>query len=455
VTTPDLPPPFALFRMVTGYYISRAIWVAAKLGIADLLVDGPRHYGDLAKATDMHAPSLNRVLRLLASAGIFVEQEFGHFALTPIGGCLRTGVPGSMRAAVLLFGGRTQDTWRELLHSVQTGEPAFPRVWGMDPFTHMEQHPEEAAVFDEAMADWTKHVAIATAAAYDFSPFRTIVDVGGGNGVLLAGILKANPGLRGVLFDRPHVVERGRARLAALGVADRCTVVGGDFFQEVPRGGDAYLLKHVIHDWNDERAGEILASCHRAMRSEAAHHRRCLSTSDRPVGCKSGLGRERREHACLHWRPAAVGAGVSLSLRGGRLRTHADRPDRDAHERDRGPAALGLADVQERVRMSSGRRDVRAGRSARHTGGPFSLGHHHHLVAGNRNVGSLADKARYQPGAGHSGWSEPPNAGTFMAMAPRRRAPARERHHRRSRRGAARPHTTDRRFARRQQAPDR
>jgi hypothetical protein len=269
VTTPDLPPPFALFRMVTGYYISRAIWVAAKLGIADLLVDGPRHYGDLAKATDMHAPSLNRVLRLLASAGIFVEQEFGHFALTPIGGCLRTGVPGSMRAAVLLFGGRTQDTWRELLHSVQTGEPAFPRVWGMDPFTHMEQHPEEAAVFDEAMADWTKHVAIATAAAYDFSPFRTIVDVGGGNGVLLAGILKANPGLRGVLFDRPHVVERGRARLAALGVADRCTVVGGDFFQEVPRGGDAYLLKHVIHDWNDERAGEILASCHRAMRSEA------------------------------------------------------------------------------------------------------------------------------------------------------------------------------------------
>jgi O-methyltransferase domain/Dimerisation domain len=265
----ELPPPLTLFRMVTGYYVSQALYVAAELGIADLLAEGPRHYGDLAKATATHAPSLNRVLRLLASAGVFTEEDNGHFALTPVGACLRTGVPGSMRAATLLFGGRTQRTWSELMHCVRTGEPAFPRLWGTDPFSHLEQHPEEAALFDEAMADWTKHVAVATATVYDFSTLDTIVDIGGGNGVLLAGILTANPALRGILFDRPHVAERGRARLAELGVADRCAVVGGDFFREVPSGGAAYLLKHVIHDWNDDRAVEILKTCRKAMRPHA------------------------------------------------------------------------------------------------------------------------------------------------------------------------------------------
>jgi hypothetical protein len=259
----------ALFRMVTGYYVSQAVYVAAKLGIADLLADGPRHHGDLAKATGTHAPSLNRVLRLLASVGVLTEEDDGHFALTPIGACLRSGVPGSMRAATLLFGGRTQQIWGDLLQCVETGEPAFRRAGANDPFSQMEVDPEQAALFDEAMADWTRHVAVATAAVYDFSSFRTIVDVGGGNGVLLAGILNANPTLRGILFDRPHVAERGRARLAELGVADRCAAVGGDFFQEVPKGGDAYLLKHVIHDWNDDQAVEILRSCHRAMGREA------------------------------------------------------------------------------------------------------------------------------------------------------------------------------------------
>ena len=269
MTVSELPPPLALFRMVTGYYVSQALYVATKLGIADLLADGPRHHADLAKATETHVPSLNRLLRLLASMGVFTEEDDGHFALTPVGSCLRAGVPGSMRAATLLFGGRTQQTWSELMYCVRTGEPAFRRAGGIDPFEHMDRHPEEAALFDEAMADWTKHVAAATAAAYDFSTLDTIVDVGGGNGMLLAGILTANPALRGILFDRPHVAERGRARLAELGIADRCSVVGGDFFREVPGGGDAYLLKHVIHDWNDDRAVEILATCHRAMGPEA------------------------------------------------------------------------------------------------------------------------------------------------------------------------------------------
>ena len=269
MSTQQIPPSFALFRMVTGYYVSRAIYVVAKLGIADHLSEGPRRVDDLAEATGTHAPSLKRVLRLLASVGVFTEEADSRFALTPIGACLRADVPGSMRAAALLFGGITQQAWGDLQHSVETGEPAFRRVFGMDPFDYMAQHPDEAANFDAAMADFTKHIATAVVAAYDFSPFRRIVDVGGGNGALLAGILKANPALAGVLFDLPQVADRAIAPMRELGLADRCEIVGGDFFKAVPAGGDAYLLKHVIHDWNDDRAAEILRNCRRAMGAEA------------------------------------------------------------------------------------------------------------------------------------------------------------------------------------------
>jgi O-methyltransferase domain/Dimerisation domain len=269
MSSQELPPPFVLFRMVTGYYVSRAIHVAARLGIADLLAEGPRDHDELAKATGTHADSLRRVLRLLASAGVLLEEEDGKFALTPIGACLRSGVPGSMRAAALLFGGITQQAWGDLLHSVETSEPAFRRAFGMDPFDYMAEHPDEAANFDAAMADFTRHIAIAVTTAYDFSAFRRIVDVGGGNGALLAGILAANPPLTGVIFDLPNVATRATARLRELGLAGRCESVGGDFFKEVPSGGDAYLLKHVIHDWNDDRATEILRTCRRAMGAEA------------------------------------------------------------------------------------------------------------------------------------------------------------------------------------------
>ena len=269
MSTQQIPPPFALFRMVTGYYVSRAIYVVAKLGIADHLSEGPRRVDDLAAATGTHAPSLKRVLRLLASVGVFTEEADSRFALTPIGACLRAGVPGSMRAAALLFGGVTQQAWGDLQRSVETGEPAFRRVFGMDSFDYMAQHPDEAANFDAAMADFTKRIATAVVAAYDFSPFNRIVDVGGGNGALLAGILKANSSLAGVLFDLPQVADRAIAPMRELGLADRCEIVGGDFFTEVPGGGDAYLLKHVIHDWNDDRAGEILRNCRRAMGAEA------------------------------------------------------------------------------------------------------------------------------------------------------------------------------------------
>ncbi len=269
MSTQELPPPFVLFRMVTGYYVSRAIYVAAKLGIADLLAEGARSHDKLAEVTGTQADSLRRVLRLLASADVFAEEEDGKFALTPIGACLRSGVPGSMRAAALLFGGITQQAWGDLLHSVETGEPAFRRAFGMEPFDYMAAHPDEAANFDAAMANFSRHIATEVAAAYDFSPFRRVVDVGGGNGALLAGILGANPTLTGIVFDLPDVAARAREQMRELGLADRCEIAGGDFFKQVPGGGDAYLLKHVIHDWNDERAIEILKTCRRAMGAEA------------------------------------------------------------------------------------------------------------------------------------------------------------------------------------------
>ncbi|MGH6830505.1 MAG: methyltransferase [Methylocella sp.] len=261
----DMPPPFALYQMITGFYVARAIYVMARLGIADILSEGPRNAEELAQWSKTHGPSLKRVLRLIVTAGVLSEDEKGRFALTPLGEHLRAGVPGSMRAAALLFGGITQRAWGDLLHSVETGEPAFRKVFGQDTFAYLADRPEEAANFDTAMAGFTAQIAVAVAAAYDFSGFRRVVDVGGGNGALLAGILEGHPALNGTLFDLPQVIERARPRLQELGLADRFETVAGDFFAEVPGDADAYLLKHVIHDWDDDRAAAILRNCRKAM----------------------------------------------------------------------------------------------------------------------------------------------------------------------------------------------
>jgi len=268
---PGLPPGVQLYQLGVGHYVSRALYVAAKLGIADAMGDGPRDHRELAQTTGTHAPSLNRMLRLLASVGVFEEQEGGRFGLTPLGDLLRSDAPGSMRASVMLFTGvGIQDSWKELEYCVRTGEPAFRRTSpDTDPFASMARDPEAAALFDKAMAAFAPQTAAAVAAAFDFSRFRTLVDVGGGNGALLIGILRANPTLRGIVFDQPHVAERARAAIEASGVGDRCEVVGGSFFEKVPGGADAYLLKHVIHDWNDERGAAILATCRSAMDARA------------------------------------------------------------------------------------------------------------------------------------------------------------------------------------------
>ena len=261
------PPGIALYRIGVGHYFSRALALVAKLGVADLLKDGPRSYDDLAAATGTHGASLARVMRLLASVGVFEERDNGAFALLPLGELLRSDVPGSMRAMVQLFAGvAIQDSWKELEYCVQTGEPAFRRNSPYaDTFEAMAANPEQAKVFDEAMATFAPMTAAVIAASYDFAPLRTLVDVGGGNGTLLLGILKANPHLHGIVFDLAHAAEKARAKIVEAGVQSRCEARAGDFFTEVPAGADAYLIKHVIHDWNDERASAILRSIHRAM----------------------------------------------------------------------------------------------------------------------------------------------------------------------------------------------
>jgi len=195
---------------------------------------------------------------------VFREEEDGRFGVTPLAGYLQTGVPGSLRAFALLQEYQYR-TWGEVLHSLQSEETAFKRIFGQELFPYLTKHPAAAAVFNAAMTDMTLQVAAAVVAAYDFTQFGTLVDVGGGSGSLLMAILSANPVLRGLLFDVPHVVEEARKRIMAAGLAERCRVEAGDFFQAVPPAGDAYLLKWIIHDWDDAQSVTILKNCHRAM----------------------------------------------------------------------------------------------------------------------------------------------------------------------------------------------
>lgn len=266
--TPGTPasPGEELRRLFHGYRLTQAIYVAAELGIADLLAGGPRAADDLAGATGAHAPSLYRVLRLLASAGVFAETDDGRFVLTPMAEALRRDAPEPVRASVLLNGRQALwRSWGHLLHTVRTGETAFDRVHGVGFFGYHRAHPEERALFDHLMAAQTAPAAQAVAAAYDFSGVRTLVDVGGGRGALALAILAAHPHLRGIVFDQPAVAADAREAIAAAGLADRCAAVGGDFFAAVPDGGDAYLLKFVLHDWDDERCLAILRACRRAI----------------------------------------------------------------------------------------------------------------------------------------------------------------------------------------------
>jgi O-methyltransferase domain/Dimerisation domain len=266
MSEPEQSPSAVLKRLVDGHQVAQAIHVAATLGIADLLRDGPRSSADLAADADAHPDALHRLLRALASAEVLHEGADGRFALTALGDCLRSDAPEPVGGWAAYIGRPyAWQAWGALLHAVRTGENAMRHLTGHSAWEYRAQHPEESAIFDRAMTDLSRRAHRAALEACDFSRFSTVVDVGGGQGALLAAILAAHPAVRGVLFDLPRVVEGAAAVLAAAGVADRCTVTGGDFFEGVAEGGDAYLMRAVLHDWEDPEVVAILHSCRRAI----------------------------------------------------------------------------------------------------------------------------------------------------------------------------------------------
>jgi hypothetical protein len=253
-------------QLIRGYWTTQAIFVAAELKIADLLADGPRLPEELGKEAGVKGDMLYRVLRALASIGIFTEDREGRFALTPLAETLR-GESGQ-RAYARLHGQELYQSWGKLLEAVRSGDAGFVKAFEMPAFDYFSKHPERGAVFDKAMTGHHGAEADPMLDAYDFSGFQELVDVGGGNGGLLTAILKRHTGMRGVLFDLPRVVDRARASVESAGLGDRCRIVGGSFLESVPKGADAYLLRHVVHDWRDEDSITMLRNCRSAMKSD-------------------------------------------------------------------------------------------------------------------------------------------------------------------------------------------
>ena len=268
--TEGLAPRAALMQMATASWVTHAIRAMAALGLADCLAAGPRGVGELAEETGTHPPTLARFLRALAALGLVAHDAEGRVRLTPLGEPLRADAPASLRPYVLaLAAPHVERAWHELPEAVRTGEPAFPRVHGLGFWDYFVAHPDEGVLFDAAMTGSADLRSRALPVAMDLSAVGTLVDVGGGQGRMLAAALAAAPGLRGVLFDRPEVLPGAEAFLTAAGVRDRCDLVAGDFFASVPAGGDAYVLGYIIHDWPDDEATAILRACHRAMAPSA------------------------------------------------------------------------------------------------------------------------------------------------------------------------------------------
>ncbi len=265
------PPAHAqLIQMSTAYWVSRIVYMAAKLGLADHLASGPKSAVELAGPTGTHARSLHRMMRTLASLGILSEVEDSRFDLTPLGAALKTGAPGSARPSILAFGGESWwRAWGEFPHSIETGGTAMEKAWGMPFFDFLAQDQQAASYFSEAMIGIHGGEPPTVAAAYDFSRFETIVDVGGATGNMLAHILTRHLSPRGVLFDRPHVVRDAPQLIEARGLTNRMTIEAGDFFERVPAGGDAYILSHIIHDWNEDQCLTILGNCRKGMKRDS------------------------------------------------------------------------------------------------------------------------------------------------------------------------------------------
>ena len=254
-----------VMQAITGYWQSQAVYVAAKLELADRLASGHKSAVDLAAETSIHAGTLFRLLRALASIGIFRETQPQTFENTPASELLRKNVPSSQWAMAVMMGEEHYRAWGELLYSVRTGQGGFSHVYQQRPFEYLASHPEQAAVFDAAMTSVHGRETGPMVAAYDFTQARLVADIGGGNGSVIAEVLRANPHVRGLLYDLPHVVERAKPNLERAGLAKRCECRGGDFFREIPAGADVYLFRHIIHDWLDDEVVTILRNCRQAM----------------------------------------------------------------------------------------------------------------------------------------------------------------------------------------------
>jgi hypothetical protein len=251
--------------MAVGFWLSQSLYVVARLCVADQLRDGPRPVADIAAAVGADGTALYRVMRALASVGVFTEPVPRQFALTEMGSYLRSDVAGSLRAQFLTIGELDWEPWGHLLQSVRTGETAFDAHHGSNLFDYLERHPDVEQMFDEAMTGFVTENGMAVASAYDFHPYSVVVDIGGGHGALMTAILQATPRASGIVFDRAVVVEGASQAIAGAGLAERCECIAGDFFESVPPGGDVYLLASVIHDWDDDRSVSILRTCRRAM----------------------------------------------------------------------------------------------------------------------------------------------------------------------------------------------
>ena len=257
---PSLP------QLASGYIPAQIVHVTTELGVVDAFEDGPRRYEDVAKQTGTHPRALRGLLRALVGLGLFVQLDADQFEPTELGRQLRTGAPGSARDQVLLT--TAPELWRawgDLSTIVRTGEPSRQPGTGWTPFEWLLQDPEGSAKMHELSGQSTKALAPGIAQACDFSRFGSVADIGGGDGTLIAGILTAVPGINGLLYDLPSAVETAPSTLKAAQVTDRCQIIGGDFFASVPSGAEVYVLKYILHDWNDEQGAAILRNCRAAM----------------------------------------------------------------------------------------------------------------------------------------------------------------------------------------------
>ncbi len=260
------PPHVVLMQLVQGFMVAKSVQAVAELGIADLLADGPKTSEDLARATSTNPVALFRLLRAVAGLGIFRQNESGRFENTVLSEPLRSDSPVSVRD-YLLYAANDGNVraWMQLTPVLQTGEPSFAAANGCALWEYFQQHPDLGERFNRAMTSLASGNNRMVLQAYDFSPFKTLIDVGGGQGLLIAGILKAHLHLRGTLFDLLAVAEGASAFLRAQGVADRCQFIAGDAFKSIPGGFDAYVLKNVLHDWSDDRCAELLERCRAAI----------------------------------------------------------------------------------------------------------------------------------------------------------------------------------------------